>query len=435
MASGRPIRRIQEINVPESENIWSLAGAMRLSRQQQIRVLAIAAAVALVLFGVGPWLWGLAFSPSAAPEPSLIPGTFRPTNEQWADLKFTRVYPQPFPGIAVTDGEIAANDDTTTQVFSPYSGRVTRLIAKLGDRVEKGDPLMTIAASEAVQTRNDLIAAVDALAAAEAQDKVAAANESRQHQLYMGQSAALKDWQQSQSDLVAARTALRTAETVLAEQRNRMRILGTSDGDIAALERSHTPEKLSSEATIVAPISGTVILRQIGLGQFIQSGASNPVYSIGDLSAVWVIGNVRENDAPMIQVGAPVDVRVIALPGITFSARLSWVAPSIDPTTHRLAVRAEVDNPGGILKPQMFATVRIHEGDDRMSLAVPENAVVYEGEDARVWIANKDKSLGLRLIKTGRDQDGRIEALSGLKSGDLIVTSGSLFIDRAAQPE
>ena len=137
----------------------------------------------------------------------------------------------------------------------------------------------------------------------------------------------------------------------------------------------------------------------------------------------------------MIQVGAPVDVRVIALPGITFSARLSWVAPSIDPTTHRLAVRAEVDNPGGILKPQMFATVRIHEGDDRMSLAVPENAVVYEGEDARVWIANKDKSLGLRLIRTGRDQDGRIEALSGLKSGDLIVTSGSLFIDRAAQPE
>ncbi len=421
--------------MPEPQNIWTLAGAMRLSRRQQIRVLVVAGAAVVVLFGLLPWLWALLFSPAAPPEPTLIPGTFRPTSEQWADLKFMQVRPAPFPGLAVTDGEIAANDDTTTQVFSPYSGRVTRLIAKLGDHVEKGDPLMTVAASEAVQTRNDLIAAVDALAAAQAQDKVATANESRQRQLYLGQSTALKDWQQSQSDLVAAQTALRTAQTALAEQRNRLRILGMGDRDIAALEHSRAPEKLSSEATIVAPISGTVIQRQVGLGQFIQSGASSPVYSIGNLSTVWVIGNVHESDAPMMQVGAPVEVQVIALPGITFAARLSWVAPSIDPTTHRLAVRAEVNNPGGILKPQMFASVHIHAGDDRMSLAVPDNAVIYEGDDARVWIANRDKSLGLRLIKTGRDQNGEVEALSGLKAGDLIVTSGSLFIDRAAQPD
>jgi cobalt-zinc-cadmium efflux system membrane fusion protein len=424
-----------EAGVPEHENVWSLAGVRRLTRQEQIRVLVIAGVVAIVLFGLVPWLWSLLFGQATPAEPMLVPGTFRPTAEQWADLKFVRVRNEPFPGVAVTDGEIAADDDTTTPVFSPYSGRVTRLIAKPGDHVEKGDPLMMVAASEAVQTRNDLIAAVDALAAAQAQDKVATENESRQRQLYLGQSAALKDWQQSQSDLVAARTALRTAQTALVEQRNRLRILGMGDREITSLERSRTADALSSDATIVAPISGTVIQRQVGLGQFIQSGAANPVFSIGDLSTVWVVGNVRETDAPLMKVGAPVEIHLIALPDKSFSARLTWVAPAIDQTSHRLAVRAEVKNPDGVLKPMMFATVRIHAGDDRVSLAVPENAIIYEGDEARVWIARRDNSLGLRLIRVGRVQDGEAEALSGLKPGDTIVSSGALFIDRAAQPE
>ncbi|MBV9490017.1 MAG: efflux RND transporter periplasmic adaptor subunit, partial [Verrucomicrobia bacterium] len=129
----------------------------------------------------------------------------------------------------------------------------------------------------------------------------------------------------------------------------------------------------------------------------------------------------------------PVEVHVLAFPGRVFKARLTYVAPAIDPNTHRLPVRAEVENPDGALKPEMFATFSIITGNAVNAPAVPEEAVVYEGQMARVWVAGKDKTLGLRQIQTGRTQDGVIEVLAGLEPGESVVTSGSLFIDRAAK--
>jgi len=417
------------------ERYRQLPDGMRLSRHDQIRILIISGIAAVLFFVAGPWLWASLFERAPPSPPPPMPGTFRPTPEQWSDLKFATVHAEPFAGLVFTDGALAPDDDTTTAVYSPYSGRVTRLIARLGDRVEKSAPLMTIEATEAVQARNDLVAAVDALNAADALARVASENESRQHQLYLGQSAALKDWQQAQSDLAAAQATLRTAQTALSAQQNRMRILGMSEATIAALKSSHSFDGISSEAAVVAPISGTVIQRQVGLGQYIQAGAANPVFSIGDLATLWVLGNVRETDAPLMKVGQLAEIGIIALPGRTFMARLAWVAPSIDPTTHRLAVRAELKNPDGTLKPLMFATVGIHTSRDRTSVAVPQSAMIYEGDQARVWLAHKDRSLGLQDIRVGRVDNNDVEVLSGLKPGDIVVTSGALFIDRAAQPD
>jgi cobalt-zinc-cadmium efflux system membrane fusion protein len=143
--------------------------------------------------------------------------------------------------------------------------------------------------------------------------------------------------------------------------RNRLRILGKSDKEIAALEAQPT-QKLDPVTIVTAPIGGTITQRQIGLGQYVNStavGASGPVYTIGNLSTVWLIANVRERDAPLMQVGLPVEVRVLAFPGHVFNAKISWVAPSIDPNTHRLSVRADVENPEGELKPGMFANFPI----------------------------------------------------------------------------
>jgi membrane fusion protein, heavy metal efflux system len=418
-----------------NETEWRLADRFRLSGREQIRVLIIAAVVALLAFGVGPWLWGIVFRPSVPAEPPLTPGTFRPTAEQWGDLKFARVRAETFEGLVITDGALAPDDSTTTQIYSPYSGRVTRLIASLGDRVAKNAPLMTVDSTEAVQARNDLVTAVDALIAARAQDKVATESEARQHQLYLGQSAALKDWQQAQSDLAAANATLRTAQTGLFAQENRMRILGMGEDAIAALEKTRGNSGISAEATVKAPIAGTVIQRQVGLGQYIQAGASNPVFSVGDLSTLWVLGNVRESDAPLMRVGQLADIRVIALPDRIFTARLTWIAPAIDPTTHRLAVRAELQNPDGVLRPLMFATVGIHTASDRTSPAVPQSAVIYEGDQTHVWVAHADHSLGLRNIRVGRIQDNDIEVLSGLGNSETVVTAGALFIDRASRPD
>lgn len=363
------------------------------------------------------------------------PGSFLPTKGQLEALKIVPVRAMDFRGEQITDGTIATNDDTTTPVFSPYSGHVTKLFAKLGDVVAKGAPLMAVEASEFVQGQNDLISAVGALNTARAQVKLTEASEQRQHDLYLAKAGAQKDWLQSQADLAAAQSTQRSAEIAVGTARNRLHILGKTDEEIRTLEAEPALQKTSPEAVVRAPIAGTVILRQVGVGQNIQSaaaGAANPVYAIANLSSVWLVANVRETDAPLMKVGTPIEVKVPAWPERVFKAKIAWIAPSVDPNTHRLSVRAEVDNRDGALKPMMFASFRILSGDSVSAPGVPQSAIVYEGADAHVFVAGPDGSLALRPIHIGRVNDDLAEVTSGLTVGEKIVTSGALFIDRAA---
>jgi cobalt-zinc-cadmium efflux system membrane fusion protein len=309
-------------------------------------------------------------------------------------------------------------------------------MARAGDAVQRGDPLFAIQANELAQAQNDLITAVSGLKTAKAQLNLAATNEKRQHALYQAQGAALKDWQQSQVDLATAQGGLNSASIALAAVRSRLRILGKSDADIAAIEATPDLLTLDADSVVRAPIGGTVVQRQVGLGQNIVSasaGASSAVFMIGDLSKVWMVANAREDDAPYLHKGDPVEVSVLAYPGRVFNGRLNYVAASIDATTHRLLVRAELENPNGELKPEMFASFRIITGADASHPAVPQDAVVYEGDAAHVWVADaKAKTLAIRPIKPGPTRDGVVEVLGGLKAGEQIVTAGAVFIDRAA---
>jgi len=397
-------------------------------------------AVALVV-GMAILVWPLIDkNPADAPErakPARLDtaaGTFRPTREQWAGFKIEPVLLVSFRPEQVTEGNIAIDDDLTTPVFSPYSGRVIKLIAKLGDYVEPGAPLFAIQASEFVQAQNDLITALANLQTARSQLAQAQTNEKRGHDLYLAQGGALKDWQQAQTDLVTTQNTVRSDDIALAAVRNRLRILGKADKEIASLEAQPT-QKLDPVTIVSAPIGGTITQRQIGLGQYINStagGASNPVYTIGNLSTVWLIANVREADAPLMRIGQAVEVHVLAFPGRVFQAKISWVAPSIDPNTHRLSVRADVENPDGALKPGMFANFSIITGEAQTAPAVPQSAIVYEGDTAHVWVAGDDDTIAARSVRTGQIADGMVEILAGLSPGEKIVTSGALFIDRAA---
>ena len=375
--------------------------------------------------------------PAGSPQPApseLARGTFRPTKEQWAGFKIEPVGLLSFRPEQVTEGNIAVDDNLTTPVFSHYSGRVIKVIAMLGDVVEPGAPLFVIHASEFVQAQNDLITALANLQTARSQQSMAQTTEKRAHELYLAQGGALKDWQQAQTDLITAQNTVRADEIALHAVRSRLRILGKTDQEIASLEAEPT-QKLNPVATVTAPIAGTVTQRQIGVGQYINSeanGATNPVFTISDLSTVWLIANVREADAPLMHVGEPVEVHVLAFPGRVFKARISWVAPSIDSNTHRLSVRADVENPRGELKPGMFANFSIITGEAATAPAVPQRAIVYEGDTARVWVAEDDGTIAARSIRTGRIADGMVEILAGLSPGEKVVTSGALFIDRAA---
>jgi membrane fusion protein, heavy metal efflux system len=412
----------------------------RLPRPMQFTLVGVLLVLVVIAFAGAPAVLRLLSKPEPAPAASeATPGTqgpaFKPTGRQWATLKILTVREQVFQPATETDGKIALDDDLVTPVFSPFSGRVTRLMARAGDTVQRGDPLFAIQATELAQAQNDLIAATATLKTAKAQLNLSETNEKRQHALYLAQGAALKDWQQSQLDLATAQGGMSSASIALAAVRNRLRILGKTDADIATIEATQDLLTLDADSPVRAPIGGTVVQRQVGLGQNIVSasaGASNPVFMIGDMSKVWMVANVREDDAPYLHVGDKVEVRVLAYPGRVFEGRLNYVAASIDSTTHRLPVRAEVENPHGELKPEMFASFRIVTGADAANPAVPGDAVVYEGDTAHVWVADDQaKTLAIQQIKTGRTRDNLIEVLSGLKAGQKIVTAGAVFIDRA----
>jgi cobalt-zinc-cadmium efflux system membrane fusion protein len=391
-----------------------------LPRQTQLALLGVAAVVALFLFFGVPWL-GALLTPKPPPPPAPPPaGTFVATDEQWATLKFYTVSNQGFQSEDETDGKIATDDDHTTQVFSPFSGRVTQVFAKAGDTVKAGQPLFAVQATEFVQAQSDLVAA-------EAQLKIATAADERQHELFKASGAALKDVQQADADLANAKAAL-------AAVHGRLDVLGMDEAQIAALE--HGDGAKGAETIVRAPIGGVVTQRAIGIGQNIGSvtnGGANPAFVVSDISKLWLVGNLREDDAPQAHVGETAEVRVEALPDRVFTAKINFVSPTVDPVTRRVAVRGEIANPGGVLKPEMFANFTLVTSEATSAVGVPEAAVIYEGDTARVWIAHDGRALELRQIKAGRTENGMVEVISGLQPGERVVTSGSLFIDRAAQ--
>jgi cobalt-zinc-cadmium efflux system membrane fusion protein len=354
---------------------------------------------------------------------------YMPTAAERASLSVETVSEHTFRAEHFAEGKIAVDEDISTPIFSPYTGRVVKLLVKPSDMVERGQPLFVIEAADTVQAQNDFVNALSGLNSVRSKLNLAQINERRQNDLYSGKAVPLKDLQQAQNDLVTAQNDVRAAETALDAARNRLRILGLSEEQIQTFQDTR---QISADTSIYSPINGTVVQRKVGPGQFISSGASDPVYVIGDLSTVWLTAFVRESEAASVAVGQEVSFSLLALPGRTFTSHLDYVAAAIDPSTRRLLVRATIDNRDGQLKPEMFANVTIYTGGDHPSVGVPKQALIYEGEGVRLWVAHEDNSIELRQIETGLINGNLVEVRTNLQPGERVVTRGSLFIDRAA---
>jgi cobalt-zinc-cadmium efflux system membrane fusion protein len=411
------------------------AHPLRLSPRRQLAVLA-ALGGGLVLAVLAIAAFGRLTAHAEATTNAGPPDLFRPTAAQWRDFDIEPVRPMSFQDEQDTDGKIATNDDRTTPVFSPYTGRVTRVFVQAGAVVRKGQPLFAVQGSEFVQAQNDFGAAQASEQSADAQVRTAQADEARLHELYKADGASLKDWQQSQATLAAAQASLRSAQVSLAAVQNRFRIFGLGDREIGALAAGARAHRIQPEAVVTAPADGTVVLRQVEPGQFVSgaaNGTSSPVFSISDLSTVWLVANVREADAGKVRLGDEMNVRVLAFPDRLFHAKVTYIAPAVDPATRRLGVRAEIANADHLLKPEMFADFGIDTGPASTALAAPEDAVIYEGQSAHVWLARPGHTLALQQVRLGRSSGGLVEVLDGLRPGDRIATSGALFIDRAVR--
>src|SRR6516164_3459679 len=317
-------------------------------------------------------------------------GVFYPTAEQWATLTVEPVQQRVFQSEHVTEGKIAVDEDRSTPIFSPYAGRVLKLFVKPGDIVTVGQPLFTVQATDMVQVQN------------------------------------------ARAALDAAENDVRSAEVALEATRNRLRILGKTDQEITDFQEKGT---IDPATLITAPIAGTIVQRKVGPGQYVGSGSTDPVFIIGDLSTVWVVAFIRETEAPMVHVGQAIYFTVLAYPDRPFPANISYVAAAFDPAIRRLLVRATANNDAGLLKPEMFASVKILTGEGDKAVAVPRDAIIYEVEAARVWVVrdkDSEKAIELRRIKVGLTNGNMVEVVKGLAPGDRVVTKGSLFIDRVA---
>lgn len=392
--------------------------------------------LALVAFACGAGLYGYSKSGSSKPGHSEVSSQSRkglqrytPSPAEWNSLTIQTVAERGFRAEQVTEGKIAIDEDRSTPVFSPYAGRVSRLLARPGDSVVKGQPLFVIEAADNVQAQNDFMAAMTAMNKAKSALDLAQLQGQRAKDLFEGKAVPLKDYQQSQATLIQAQNDMRSSETALQAARNKLHLLGLTDEDITTFQEKG---RINPEITIFAPLAGTVVQRKIGPGQYVNAGASDPVYVIGDLSTVWLTAFVRETDSANVAIGQDISFSVLALPGRTLSARINYVSTAIDPATRRLLVRATIDNRNFTLKPEMFANVTIYSAGDHPAVGVPKQALIYEGDQVRVWVAHADKSIELRQIKPGLINGDLVEVVGNLRPGDQIVTRGALFIDRAA---
>lgn len=400
-----------------------------LSRRQQVVTVALLALAGSAVYGftqTGSTKYGHS-EVSSQSRKGLQ--RYTPTPAEWASLTIQPVTERAFRAEYVTEGKIAIDEDRSTPVFSPYTGRLTKLLVRPGDSVTKGQPLFVIEAADTVQAQNDFIAAMTGMNKAQSALDLAKIQDTRAKDLFEGKAVPLKDYQQSQATLIQAQNDLRSSQTALEASRNKLRILGFTDDEIATFQQKG---RINPESTVFSPIAGTVVQRKAGPGQYVSTGASDPVYVIGDLSTVWLTAFVRETDAANVSVGQDLNFTVMALPGRPLTARINYVAAAIDPATRRLLVRATIDNKDGALKPEMFANVTLFSASDHAAVGVPKQALIYEGDQVRIWVAHEDKSIELRQIKPGLVNGDLVEVVGNLKPGEQIVTKGSLFIDRAA---
>jgi Cu(I)/Ag(I) efflux system membrane fusion protein len=216
-------------------------------------------------------------------------------------------------------------------------------------------------------------------------------------------------------------------EGLVASARQRLKLMGVKDEQIEGLSKAGQP---NIRLPIYTPLSGVVIEKIALEGQYVNVG--DPLFSIADLSTVWVEVEVYENEFPNIKIGQMVDILSQSYPGKTFRGRVAFIYPFLDPKTRTVKARVEIPNPGLKLKPDMFvnATIKVPLGS---SIVVPVSAVMDTGQRQVVWVEMKPGMFEPRDVKVGARSGDNVQILSGLNAGDKVASSGGYLIDSEAQ--
>ena len=296
---------------------------------------------------------------------------------QRGDTRVAEAKTQPLPQSISTGGRIAFDDLRISHVFSPVTGRVTRVLAQLGQRVHKGTPLAAIASPDVGSAFADQAKARADLTAAEHDFR-------RQKLLFAAQAGSSREYEISEDNY-------RKAKAEQERSLQRLRLLRT--GSIDAV---------TQEYTLPSQIDGRLVARMVSPGMEVQGqfsgGTALEMFTVGSIDSVWLFADVAESDLPLVEKGAPVTVRVLAYPGKPFSGHVEWVSATLDPVLRTARIRCSLPNPDALLKPEMFATVVI-ERPAVSKLAVPHPAIVRISGQSFVYVLAGERPDGRKVFK------------------------------------
>ncbi len=410
---------------PKAERVPASKGRTNRTGIIVVVVLLLIAAVAVVGWivlrsrssGAGrpvPAPRGLPEEQSSASNAAESTITVTPEVMQRAGIKVEPVGEQVLPvaSSALTTGIVQANAYRATPVVSLVGGIVRRVNAELGQSVARGQTMAVIFSDELAQAQSRYL--------------TAQADLEEHHKHHARTTKLVEIGAASREELEQATTKLRSAESEVASQRQRLLLLGLSPQRISSLRSS---AQVSSEVSLPSPISGTVIARSANPGEVIQ--ADKERLRVADLSSVWVIGQVYEKDLGRIRVGSGTSITTEAYPGRVYRGQVSYVDPTLDAATRTAQVRIELANPGQMLKIGMYVNVAFATlgGAQSIVAVVPANAVQNINNQQVVFVAMRERNLfAMRPVRLGAEANGRYPVLEGVSVGDRIVTEGSFLL-------
>jgi cobalt-zinc-cadmium efflux system membrane fusion protein len=314
----------------------------------------------------------------------------------------------------VAPARVGIDPGRVSRALLPLAGRITEVTAKVGDRLERGQTVVTVESPDAD-------AAVGAARQADAAERQAAAmltkaqtDEARVIDLFEHGAAAQKDRLAASNDRVQAAAALETARAVREQAYRRLDLLGLQ------------PSAFGQRVSVRAPIGGTVLELSVAPGEY-RTDTSAPLMTIADLSHVWVSAEVAEPSVGSIRVGDDVAITLVAFPGEEIVGQVTRIADVVDPQTRTVKVSVQVPNPTGRLRPDMFGTLR-HTGAVRRVPVVPLAAVVREYGRSVVFMEHGPGRFVRREVELGGRIGTRVAVLSGLSVGDPIVVDGAVLL-------
>jgi membrane fusion protein, heavy metal efflux system len=341
--------------------------------------------------------------------------TLPPDSPLLDELEVARVEAADFPSVeVVAPGRLRAEPTRLARVTSPVKGKIARVLVAQGDSVEQGAPLVELESSEASGFESDELQARAAVDQTRSELAKADADRERMRDLFAHNAVARKEVLNAETEYDRAAAALIQAKAALAQTSRRLRILG--------LESDHFDQPL----IVRAPLAGKVLDLAVAAGVFLDD-TSGPLMTVADLSVLWVTSSVPEADVSKIHVGENLEVSLTAHPERIFSATVTHVADAVDPDSHTVEVRGELQNPDGLLRPEMFGQIR--HIDALASIPVlPVDAILQSEGEPYVYLVISPGVFEPKPVELGVRREGRVGVLRGVAVGDAVVVDGAVLL-------